>query len=95
MCGKVLLYSRGVGVCAWCDGTRRCRLQHLRGTHHHVKLTWILRKIKETTCFSVGGSKDGRNNDLSVIFNSAFTLCITFPSDDEGAKPLLSHLLPV
>lgn len=44
VCGKEPLYSRGVGVCAWCDGARRRRLQHLRGAHHHVKLTWIFRK---------------------------------------------------
>lgn len=37
-----VLYSRSVGVCAWRDGARGRRLQHLRGAHHHVKLTWIL-----------------------------------------------------
>jgi len=39
--GGVVLYSRGVGVRAWRDGARVCRLQHLRRAHHHVKLTWV------------------------------------------------------
>lgn len=43
MCGdSVWLYSRSVGVCAWCDGARGRRLQDLGGAHHHVKLAWIL-----------------------------------------------------
>lgn len=37
----VIVYSRCVGVRAGCNGARGGRLQHLRGGHHHVKLTWI------------------------------------------------------
>lgn len=40
-----LAYSRGEGVRAWRDGTGGRRLQHLRGGHHHVELTWILSKV--------------------------------------------------
>lgn len=40
-------YSRGVGVRAWCDCAGGCRLQHLRGAHHHVKLTCVLRDEQE------------------------------------------------
>lgn len=49
---SAVLYSRGVGVRAWCDGARGRRLQHLGGAHHHVKLTWILRdkRRKKSGC---------------------------------------------
>lgn len=41
--GSVWLYSRSVGVCAWCDGARGRRLEHVGGAHHHVKLAWVLK----------------------------------------------------
>ena len=40
------VYSRGVGVCTGCNGPRSTGLQHIWGTHHHIKLTCD-RKEKE------------------------------------------------
>ena len=72
-----LLYSRSVGVCAWGDGARGRRLQHLRGAHHHVKLTW----------------DEKRNQELRFLFNDQEGLLVFVYTKKSNKRSLLYNNL--